>query len=84
MWLMQRHTFPYLKINLSEKYCSEHLGINIKLILYKALIRSIIVYACATWEYAVDAPLQKLQCLQNQVLYTIGNPDRRMSIHEMK
>jgi hypothetical protein len=63
--LMCRHTFQYLKINLSKKYCSEHLGINIKLILYTALIKSITVYACATWEYVVDACLLKLQCLQN-------------------
>jgi hypothetical protein len=71
---MCRHTFQYLKINLPEKYCcSEHLYINIKLILYKALIGSIMVYACATWEYVADAPLLKLQRMQNRVLCPVGN-----------
>jgi hypothetical protein len=31
------------------------------------------VYACPTWDYAVDTHLLKLQ---NQVLHTIGNFDR--------
>jgi hypothetical protein len=44
---------------------SEHLNTNIKT---KALIRSIMTYACPTWEYAADAHLLKLQRLQNRVL----------------
>jgi hypothetical protein len=35
--------------------------------LYKALIRSVMTYACPTWEYAADAHLLKLQSLQNRV-----------------
>jgi hypothetical protein len=42
---------------------SERLSTNIKLTLFKALIRSIMVYACPTWEYAADAHLLKLQRL---------------------
>jgi hypothetical protein len=31
--------------------------------LYNALIRSVMTYACPTWEYATDAHLLKLQPL---------------------
>jgi hypothetical protein len=34
------------------------------------------IYACPTWKHAADAPLLKLQRLQNEVLRAIGNPDR--------
>jgi hypothetical protein len=44
---------------------SKHLSTNIKLTLYKALIRLVMTYACPTWNYAVDAHLLKLQYLQN-------------------
>jgi hypothetical protein len=40
----------------------------IKFTLYKALIRSVMTYACPTWEYVVASHLLKLQCLQNRVL----------------
>jgi hypothetical protein len=70
MWLMWRHTFQYLKMELTKKECcSDHLGINIKLILYKALIRSITIYANATWEYAVDDHLLKLPSEPNSPCY---------------
>jgi hypothetical protein len=55
---------------------SGHLSTNIKLTFYKALVRSIMPYACPTWEYAVGANLLKLQHLQNRVLRAIGNLDR--------
>jgi hypothetical protein len=42
------------------------LNINIKLMLYRALIRSVITYACPTWEYEVDDHPLQLQCLQNK------------------
>jgi hypothetical protein len=38
---------------------------DIKLTFYKALIRSIMVYAYPTWEYAADAYLLKRRGLQN-------------------
>jgi hypothetical protein len=44
---------------------SEQLSINIKLALYKVLIRSITIYACPTWEYEVDAHILKLKHRQN-------------------
>jgi hypothetical protein len=59
---------------------SERLSTNIKLTLYKALIRSVMTYACPTWEYAAQAHLLKLQRLQNRVLRAVGNLDRRTSV----
>jgi hypothetical protein len=50
---------------------SKHLSANIKLIVYRALIRSIMIYACPTWEFAADAHLMKLQRLQNRILRAI-------------
>jgi hypothetical protein len=52
---------------------------NIKVTLYEAQIRSVMSYACLTWEYEADAHLLKLQRLQNRVLRAthIGNLDRR-------
>jgi hypothetical protein len=62
---------------------SEQLGTNIKLTHYKALIRSFMTYACPAWEYVADAHLLKLQRLQNRVLRTIGNLDRRTPVREL-
>jgi hypothetical protein len=47
---------------------NERLSTNIKLILYKTLIRPIMIYAWPTWKYAVDADLWKLQHLQTSSL----------------
>jgi hypothetical protein len=40
---------------------SKHLSVYINLIVYRALIRSIMTYACPTWEFAADTHLMKLQ-----------------------
>jgi hypothetical protein len=50
-----------------------HLSANIKLILHKALIRSVMTYGGTAWELVADTYLLKLQCLQNKVRRTIGN-----------
>jgi hypothetical protein len=52
---------------------SERLSSNIKLTLHKALIRSVMAYACPTWELAADTYVLKLQRIQNKALRTIGN-----------
>jgi hypothetical protein len=52
---------------------SERLSANIKLTLHKALIRSVMTYACPAWELAADINLLKLQRPQNKVLLTTGN-----------
>jgi hypothetical protein len=56
---------------------------NIKLKLYKALIRLVMTYASPIWQYAVDAHLLKLQHLQNRVLCAVGNPDRCTPVCEL-
>jgi hypothetical protein len=35
---------------------SEHLSANIKLTLHRALIRSVMTYACAIWEFTLHVP----------------------------
>jgi hypothetical protein len=40
---------------------SERLSINIKIIFYKVVIRSIMIYACPTWDSAACDHLLKLQ-----------------------
>jgi len=52
---------------------NECLSVDTKLTLYKALIRSILTYACPAWEFVADSYLLKLQHLWNKVLCTIGN-----------
>jgi hypothetical protein len=51
--------------------------------LYKALIMSIMTYACPTWEYAAGAHLLKLQLLQYRVLHAIGNLHRCTPVPEL-
>jgi hypothetical protein len=43
---------------------SERLSANIKLTLHKALIRSVMTYACPAWEFAAESHLLKMQPLQ--------------------
>jgi hypothetical protein len=62
---------------------SKHLNANIKLIVYRALIRSIMIYACSTWEFAADTHLMKLQRLQKRVLHTISNIDRCTPVRDL-
>jgi hypothetical protein len=62
---------------------SKRLSTNIKLMLHKAFIRSVITYACPAWEFATDIHLLKLQRMQNKVLRTIGNFPRHTSVCEL-
>jgi hypothetical protein len=50
----------------------ERLRANIKLILHKALIRSVMTYACLACEFAADSHLLKSQRSQNKVLHIIS------------
>jgi hypothetical protein len=52
---------------------NESLRANIKLTLHKALVRSVITYACPSWKLAADTHLLKLHRLQNKVLRTFVN-----------
>jgi hypothetical protein len=60
-------------ISVYSLFKSERLNAEIKLILHKALIRSVMTYACTAWEFALNKRLLKLQRLQNRVLCTIRN-----------
>jgi hypothetical protein len=62
---------------------NERLSVSIKLNLHKALIRSIMTYACTAWELAADTYLLKLQRLQNKVLRTIGNIPRCAPVRDL-
>jgi hypothetical protein len=57
---------------------SEQLSAKSKLTLYKALMRSKVIYASPAWEFAAGSHLLKLQRLQNRVVRTTGNSPRRM------
>jgi hypothetical protein len=63
-------------IRTYSPFKSKHLNTNIELTLYKALIRSVMTYTCPTLEYAVDAYIFKLLCLQNRVFCATVNLDR--------
>jgi hypothetical protein len=70
-------------VRVYSLFTSERLSANIKFTLYKALIRSLMIYACAAWEFEADARLMKLQCLQKKVLHTTGNFPRHASVRNM-
>jgi hypothetical protein len=61
---------------------SERLSTNNKLTLHKALIRSVMTYACSGWEFAAEPHLLKSQSLQNRILRTNGNFPRRISVRD--
>jgi hypothetical protein len=64
-------------------YIQKYLSANIKLIVYRAIIRSIMTYDCPTWKCAVDTHSMKLQRLQNRVPRAIGNLDRRTPVRDL-
>jgi hypothetical protein len=64
-------------IRIYSLFKSERLSTNIKLTLHKALIKSIMTYACPAWEFAADKHLLKLQRLRN-----IGNFPRSTSVRD--
>jgi hypothetical protein len=55
----------------------------VSVIVYRALIRSIMTYACPTWEFPADTHLMKLQCLENRVLRAISSLDRRTPVCDL-
>jgi hypothetical protein len=61
---------------------SECLSANIKLTLYKALIRSLMT-CCPAWELAADTYLLKFHRMQNKVLRTIGKFRRRTPVRDL-
>jgi hypothetical protein len=63
-------------IRVYSLFENERLRTNIKLTLHKALIRSVMTYACPAWKFAADTHIIKLQLLQN-------NFPRRTPVREM-
>jgi hypothetical protein len=70
-------------IRISSLFKSERLSANIKLTHHKALIRSVLTYACRAWDFAADSHLLKLQRLHNRVLRSTGNFPRRTPVREL-
>jgi hypothetical protein len=62
---------------------SERLSANIKLLLHKALIRSVMTYANPALQSAADSHLIKLPPLQNKIFRTIGNYPRRTPVRDL-
>jgi hypothetical protein len=69
-------------IRIYSLFKIKRLSANIKLTLHKAIIRSVLTYACPAWEFAADSHLLKLQRLQNRVLRSTGNFLRLTSVRE--
>jgi hypothetical protein len=70
-------------ITIYSLFKSECLSTNNKLSLHKALIRSVMTYACPAWELPADTYLLKLQRLQNKVLRTTGNFPRGTPVRDL-
>jgi hypothetical protein len=70
-------------LRIYSLFKSERLSANIKLTLHKALIRSVMTYACPAWEFATESRLLKLQRLQNKVLRNIGSFPRRTPVRDI-
>jgi hypothetical protein len=79
--MMEAKAFKTI-IRAYSPFKGERLTDNIKLTLHKALIRSVMTYACRAWEFAVDTHFWKLQRLQNKVLRTTGKFSRCIPVHE--
>jgi hypothetical protein len=72
-----------LFVRIYSLFKIERLGANIKLTLRKALIRTVMTYACPDCELAADTYLLKLQRLQNKVLRSTGNFPRWTSVRDL-
>jgi hypothetical protein len=51
-WMRSGYTHTFIRIY--SLFRGEHLSANIKLTLYKALIRSVMIYACPAWKLVAD------------------------------
>jgi hypothetical protein len=65
---MEARAFSERETSFSEESLVERLSASIKLTLHKALIKSVMTYACTTCELAADTYILKSQRLQNNVL----------------
>jgi hypothetical protein len=70
-------------IRIYSLFRNVRLSAKIKLTLHKALIRSVMAYACPALELAADTYILKLQRLQNKVLRTIRNFPRCTTVRDL-
>jgi hypothetical protein len=84
-----KHTFTTIQLLLEtvfsawsvlRSYLDDSCGDPVS---YKALIRSVMSYACPAWELAADTYLFKLQRLRNKVLPTIGHFPRCTPVRDL-
>mgnify|MGYP002716494189 CR=1 FL=1 len=59
-------------IQLYSLFKSPALSLSTKIILYKAVVRSVMTYAGGIWKFAAKTHKNKLQVLQNKILRTIS------------
>jgi hypothetical protein len=74
---------PRIFISICPLLKIEPLNVGKKLTLYKALMRSVLTYACPAWEFAADRHLSKLQRMQNKDLRTTCNLPRRTPTRDL-
>jgi hypothetical protein len=70
-------------IRIYSLFKSERLSANVKVTTDKALIRSLMTYACPASELVADNYLLKLQLLQNNVLRATGNFPRCTPVRDL-
>jgi hypothetical protein len=70
-------------ITVYTLFKNDRLSDNIKLTLYKALMRSVTTYACPATEFAANTHLLRLQRLQNKLVRTIGNFPRCKPVRDL-
>jgi hypothetical protein len=70
-------------IRIYSLFKNERLSANIRLTHQKALIKSVMTYACPVWELAADTYLLNLQRLQKKVLRIIGNFPRHIPVRDL-
>jgi hypothetical protein len=80
-WTLIR-AYSLFIIRAYSLFKSERLSARIKLSLLKALIKSVMTYACPAWEFTADIHLSKFQRLQNNILRTIGKLPTHTLVYE--
>ena len=60
-------------IKLYPIFKNKHMSLRNKIILYKSLVRTAMLYACPIWSMTCQTDINKLQIVQNKFLRIIGN-----------
>lgn len=78
-----RKSFAALKFLYPFINFKSRLPTNLKLLLYKTCVRSILLYAAPVWAAVALSHLRRLQCVQNKFLRIIYNKHRTVEIHNL-